>query len=151
MNHLGDCFVKKSAIVIFVLTIISLECAHAQSSITLYGVIDSGINYTNNVQTAQIGSKLVGGHQIAMIDAAFAGLQGNRWGFRGVEDLGGGLKTLFVLESGFSSINGALGQGGAMFGRQAYVGLRSASLGTVTLGRQYDPVVDLVAPYLAAR
>jgi predicted porin len=54
--------------------------AHAQSSVTLYGIIDSGVNYTNNVQTAKAVSGLVGGHQIAMIEGGSAGLQGSRWG-----------------------------------------------------------------------
>ncbi|MDN7179241.1 porin [Caballeronia sp. SEWSISQ10-4 2] len=140
----------KKSIIQLALPIILLDCAHAQSTVTLYGAIDSGINYTNNVQIAQTGSSLVGGHQIAMLEGGAAGLQGSRWGFRGTEDLGDGLKTLFVLESGFDSNSGVLGQGGSAFGRQAYVGLSSA-FGTVTLGRQYDAVVDLYAPFLAAR
>jgi predicted porin len=48
------------------------------------------------------------------------------------------------LENGFNSSNGQLGQGSRMFGRQAFVGLESKQFGTVTLGRQYDPLVDLV-------
>ncbi|SAK69111.1 porin [Caballeronia ptereochthonis] len=84
-----------------------------------------------------------------MIEGGSAGLQGSRWGLRGAEDLGGGLKALFVLESGFYSNNGVLNQGGAEFGRQAYIGLTN-QLGTLTLGRQYDPVVDLYGPFLAA-
>ncbi|QGZ64253.1 porin [Paraburkholderia acidisoli] len=126
------------------------SAAIAQSSVTLYGIIDSGINYTNNVQSAKTASGLAGGRQIAMIEGGSAGLQGSRWGFRGVEDLGGGLKALFLLESGLYSNNGMLNQGGALFGRQAYVGLRSNDIGTLTLGRQYDPVVDLYGPFLAA-
>jgi predicted porin len=123
--------------------------AYAQSNVTLYGIIDSGLNYTNNVQTAKTATGLAGGHQIAMIEGGSAGLQGSRWGLRGSEDLGGGTKTIFVLESGFYSNNGVINQGGALFGRQAYVGL-SNPVGTVTLGRQYDPVVDLYGPFLAA-
>ncbi|MCG5072145.1 porin [Paraburkholderia tagetis] len=123
--------------------------AHAQSNVTLYGIIDSGINYTSNVQTAKTAAAPKGAHQIAMIEGGSAGLQGSRWGLRGTEDLGGGLKTIFVLESGLYSNNGALNQGGALFGRQAFVGLRSPA-GTVTLGRQYDPVVDMYGPFLAA-
>ncbi|WP_048991913.1 porin, partial [Burkholderia cenocepacia] len=64
---------------------------------------------------------------------------------RGTEDLGGGLKAIFTLENGFDVNSGKLGQGGLMFGRQAYVGL-SSQYGTVTLGRQYDSVVDFVGP-----
>ncbi|REE07095.1 putative porin [Paraburkholderia sp. BL27I4N3] len=133
------------------LVILSLSTGftYAQSNVTLYGIIDSGLNYTNNVQTAKTATGLKGGHQIAMIEGGSAGLQGSRWGLKGSEDLGGGLKALFLLESGFYSNNGVLNQGGAMFGRQAYVGLGNP-VGTLTLGRQYDPVVDLYGPFLAA-
>ncbi|RBB94738.1 porin, partial [Pseudomonas sp. MWU12-2115] len=72
-------------------------------------------------------------------------LQGSRFGMRGTEDLGGGLKAIFTLENGFDVNSGKLGQGGLMFGRQAYVGL-SSQYGTVTPGRQYDSVVDFVGP-----
>jgi predicted porin len=103
--------------------------AHAQSSVTLYGIIDAGFVYNNN----SAGQKLYG--------TSAGNLQGDRWGLRGTEDLGGGLKALFVLENGFNVFTGRLNQGGDEFGRQAYVGL-SSQFGTVTLGRQYDSVVD---------
>ncbi|WP_229014263.1 porin, partial [Paraburkholderia gardini] len=67
---------------------------------------------------------------------------GSRWGLRGTEDLGGGLKAIFVLESGFNSGNGTLGQGGAMFGRQAYVGVTKDNIGSFTMGRQYTFSTD---------
>ncbi|MEK6421234.1 MAG: porin [Burkholderia gladioli] len=107
--------------------------AHAQSSVTLYGVIDTDLLYTNNNG---------GAHQYAMSNGW---MQGNRWGLTGTEDLGGGYQAIFRLESGFSSTTGAMGQGNAMFGRQAYVGLASP-YGTVTAGRQYDAIVDYVEP-----
>src|SRR5580698_9530134 len=110
--------------------------AHAQSSVTLYGVLDDSIQYINN--------NAVNGKNQSSIGLAAGNLQGNRWGMKGTEDLGGGLKAIFQLENGFSPNNGTLGQGGKMFGRQAFVGLQSDQFGTVTLGRQYDPVVDLV-------
>jgi len=110
--------------------------AHAQSSVTLYGIIDVGINMNTNSG---------GFHKYDMSSGV---LQGSRFGLRGTEDLGGGLKALFVLENGFDLTNGKLGQGGLMFGRQAYVGL-SSQFGTVTLGRQYDSVVDYVGPFEA--
>ena len=65
-------------------------------------------------------------------------MQTPRWGLRGVEDLGDGLSTVFVMESGFSMTNGTASQNGRMFGRQVYVGLQSNDYGTITLGRQYD-------------
>src|SRR6202035_5611037 len=73
---------------------------------------------------------------------------GSRWGLKGVEDLGGGLKTIFTLENGFDLNSGALGQGGREFGRQAFLGL-SGNFGTLTFGRQYDLVVDYVQPLAA--
>ncbi|MEI6002149.1 porin [Paraburkholderia bengalensis] len=115
--------------------------AHAQSSVTLYGIIDEGFNYTSNVQTA--GTPRRSGNHLYNLSSGV--LQGSRWGLRGAEDLGGGLKAVFVLEGGFDVNSGALGQGGDLFGRQAYVGL-SSQFGTVTMGRQYDSVVDYVGP-----
>jgi general bacterial porin, GBP family len=103
---------------------------HAQSSVTLYGLIDSGLTYTNN----QHGQK--------NFQATSGDTNGSRWGLRGAEDLGGGLKAIFTLENGFSIQSGSLGQGGRMFGRQAFVGLSSESYGALTAGRQYDSVVD---------
>lgn len=107
--------------------------AHAQSSVTLYGIIDEGFIFNNNAK---------GGHLYGLSSGV---MQGSRWGMRGTEDLGGGLKALFVLENGFNVNTGGLGQGGLEFGRQAYVGL-SSGFGTLTMGRQYDSVVDFVGP-----
>ncbi|MCA8271709.1 porin [Burkholderia sp. AU30280] len=107
--------------------------AHAQSSVTLYGIIDEGLLFNNNAG---------GKHLYSMASGV---MQGSRFGMRGTEDLGGGLKAIFTLENGFDVNSGKLGQGGLMFGRQAYVGL-SSQYGTVTLGRQYDSVVDFVGP-----
>lgn len=104
--------------------------AQAQSSVTLYGVVDQGLNYTSNAG---------GKSQWGMAGGV---LQGSRWGFRGSEDLGGGLQAIFVLENGFDASSGKFGQGGLLFGRRAFVGLADARLGSLTLGRQYDDVVD---------
>ncbi len=82
--------------------------AQAQSSVTLYGVVDANIEYVNNVgvvPTAANGFNRGPAHSVARMDPG--GLSGSRWGLRGTEDLGGGLKALFVLESGFSSDTGA--------------------------------------------
>lgn len=111
--------------------------AHAQSSVTLYGLIDTGIDFVNN----NAGSKLY-----RMQDGGYTGLAGSRWGLMGEEDLGGGLKAVFKLENGFNEINGKLGAGGGEFGRQAYVGISSARFGALTMGRQYDSIVDVVGP-----
>ncbi|MBN3754745.1 porin [Paraburkholderia sp. Tr-20389] len=108
--------------------------AHAQSSVALYGLLDTGIDFANNVN---------GEHLWQMASGVSAG---SRWGLRGKEDLGNGLRAVFDLESGFNSANGGLGSGLA-FSRNAYVGLASETAGTVTFGRQWDPVVDLLEPY----
>ncbi|MEC5406336.1 porin [Paraburkholderia sp. MPAMCS5] len=108
--------------------------AHAQSSVTLYGLIDTGLTYTSNS----------GGSR--NFQQASGVLNGNRWGLRGSEDLGNGLKAVFVLENGFNLSNGKLGQNSREFGRQAFIGLASDQFGTVTLGRQYDSVVDYLGP-----
>jgi predicted porin len=125
---------KKSLLALAALGVFA-GAAHAQSSVTLYGIIDAGFAYTNNTG---------GQHRYFM---SSGNLQGSRWGLRGAEDLGGGLKALFVLENGFNVFNGTLGQGGDEFGRQAYVGLQSAQFGTVSLGRQYDSVVDYTGAF----
>jgi predicted porin len=98
--------------------------AHAQSSVTLYGVVDAGFLYSNNI----------GGQKL--YETSSGNVNGSHWGLRGFEDLGGGLKALFVLENGFNVFNSRLGQGGDEFSRQAFVGLSSTTLGAVTLGRQ---------------
>lgn len=102
-----------------------VSTAQAQSTVTLYGVVDAGITYTSNVK---------GSAQYAMTSS---NQSGSRWGLTGAEDLGGNLNAIFTLENGFSTNTGALGQNGTEFGRQVFVGLRSSSYGTATLGRQY--------------
>ncbi len=110
--------------------------AHAQSSVTLYGIIDTSITYVNHADGAK--------NQWSVSNSNSGDLSGTRWGLKGQEDLGGGLAAIFQLENGFDPGNGKLGQGSREFGRQAFVGLQSNQFGTVTLGRQYDPSVDLV-------
>lgn len=108
--------------------------AHAQNSVTLYGVIDTSIAYVHgNGGKANNAWQMLSGNE-----------SGSRWGLKGSEDLGAGLKAIFQLESGFDPANGGLGQNKGIFGRQAYVGLQSETYGALTLGRQYDPLTDLV-------
>nr|WP_256702353.1 porin [Burkholderia sp. SRS-W-2-2016] len=107
--------------------------AFAQSSVTLYGLLDQGINYTNNA----------GGGPVWEMVSGYA--QGSRWGIKGAEDLGGGVKAIFQLENGFDVSSGRFFQGDRIFGRQAYVGIQNERFGTLTLGRQYDSVVDYLA------
>jgi predicted porin len=117
--------------------------AHAQSSVTLYGTLDAGINYTSNVADANHAS--ASGH--SRWAAGSGSLEDNRFGLRGSEDLGGGTKAIFTLEQGFDLSNGKSAEG-KMFSRQAFVGL-SSQVGTLTLGRQYDAMQDFVAPLSA--
>jgi len=117
--------------------------AYAQSSVTLYGIIDEGVQFISNNKNVVKGRN-VGGRQFTLDSTN--GINGSRWGLRGVEDLGGGLAAIFTLESGVNLNNGQLGQGGAEFGRQAFVGLTSTRFGTVTLGRQYDSIFYFVQP-----
>jgi predicted porin len=120
--------------------------AHAQSSVTLYGIIDEGVQFNSNARNV-VGGTNVGGRQVTLDSTN--GLNGSRWGLKGAEDLGNGLKAIFTLESGVNLNSGAFAQGGTAFGRQAYVGLSSSQFGTVTLGRQYDSVVTYVQPVTA--
>lgn len=115
--------------------------AFAQSSVTLYGLIDAGVTYTNRVETP--------GGTGGIVQFTSGSSQGSRWGLKGTEDLGGGLKAIFTLENGFDVGTGALGQGGLGFGRQAFVGLTS-EWGTITLGRQYDFIGDIFPAFAVA-
>ncbi len=101
--------------------------AFAQSGVTLYGIVDTGVEYVSHANAA-------GDHVFRM--PAVTGELPSRWGLRGVEDLGGGNRAIFTLESGFNLRDGSSGQGGRLFGRQAFVGLENA-YGTVAFGRQY--------------
>ncbi|MBN3853542.1 MULTISPECIES: porin [unclassified Paraburkholderia] len=124
--------------VIAVAAFAASSAAMAQSSVTLYGMLDAGIGYTSNV----------GGHSKVSQDGGAAG--SNKWGLKGQEDLGGGLKAVFKLENGFNigtgKINGQgpIGSTRSLFNRQAYVGLASDEYGTVRLGRQIDAVTEMI-------
>lgn len=116
-----------------------VAAAHAQSSVMVYGILDQAITYTNNTGTTNAdGTVTPRGAQFAL--DSLSGMAGSRWGVRGDEDLGGGLHTIFTLESGVNMPSGGLGQGGLMWGRQIFIGLRSERYGQVTVGRQYDSV-----------
>ena len=116
---------------------VSLTCgtAHAQSSVTLYGIADVGIEHINNTSAGGAQTREVSGN-----------LSGSRWGLKGAEDLGGGMKAIFQLENGFNINDGTTAQStkglGAnatttarLFGRQAWVGL-SYKGQQLTFGRQ---------------
>jgi predicted porin len=106
----------------------SAMVCHAQSSVTLYGTLDTGITYTNNQ----------GGGATWQENSGSRGA--SKWGLRGTEDLGDGYAAIFTLEGAISSTTGAM-LGNREFGRYAYVGL-TGPIGTLTLGRQYDLAID---------
>ncbi|WP_042887965.1 porin [Cupriavidus necator] len=119
--------------------------AHAQStSVTLYGVVDANIEYVSHYSsiTPTPANGLSRGPAENLFRLSSGGLSGSRWGLRGVEDLGGGWKGLFVLESGFGLDDGKSQQGGRLFGRQAFVGIRSDQLGQLSFGRQYTSIFE---------
>jgi predicted porin len=105
----------------------------AQTSVTIYGVVDDAFVYSSNQN---------GFHNFYQRNG---NLVGSKLGFKGVEDLGGGMQALFVEEMGFNVDDGTQPSAGVMFNRQSYVGLGN-QLGTVTAGRQYTPYFLLVGP-----
>jgi predicted porin len=122
--------------------------AGAQSSVTLYGVADGGLGYTQFKRD----SRQPGDQTNANSFGAWDGAQSsNRWGLKGAEDLGGDLQAIFNLESGFSLANGTSGQSGRLFGRGAFVGLKSKSWGQIAAGRQknfgYDWLAGVATPF----
>jgi predicted porin len=105
----------------------SAGAAQAQSSnVTIYGALDAYVEAGHNGQSRV--NRVQNG-----------GAAPSRIGFRGVEDLGGGMKAIFALETGVNVDDGSAAQGGLLFGRQAFVGL-SGNFGTITAGRQYTPM-----------
>ncbi|MCG5071836.1 porin [Paraburkholderia tagetis] len=120
--------------------------AHAQSSVTLFGLVDTSVAYSSNARTNAAKPAAGGGTQWQVFSGS---VYTSRWGLRGSEDLGHGLKAVFWLENGFNSANGTFKNGGDLFGRQAWVGLSSDHNYTLTLGRQYDFLVTYLAPLSA--
>lgn len=116
--------------------------AHAQSSVTLYGIVDAGIGYQSS-QTS-LGSTSGGRSVVKMVNGIWAG---SRFGLKGGEDLGGGTKAIFQLEEGFNSATGAQAVSGLAFNRQAYVGVTNPTYGSLTAGRQYTSYYTLLSPY----
>ena len=106
--------------------------AFAQSSVTLYGIVDEAIRYQTNAGP--------GGHDLVSMTSGPE--THSRWGLRGSEDLGGGWSAVFRLENGFEAFDGQLHVPDTLFSRQAYVGLSNDKWGSLTFGRQYAPVYD---------
>ncbi|WP_368647404.1 porin [Castellaniella ginsengisoli] len=106
--------------------------AQAETSVTLYGILDTGYGYQNykfDRADADITSKSSG-----LRDGTF---NGSRWGLKGAEDLGDGLRAIFQLEASVN-LGSQPGDGQRGFARQSFVGLSSDNWGTFTMGRQYS-------------
>ncbi len=127
---------KKSPISLAILALAAAigGAAQAQSNVQVYGLLDVGVENANNTSAT-------GGSMTRVISG---GMNTSRWGVRGTEDLGGGLKAVFNLEGGILMDTGA--QDGALFKRQAYVGLEGA-FGRVVVGRSFTSVYDTVISY----
>lgn len=130
----------------------SLVCssaAIAQSSVTLYGVVDINVEYANHVGVVPTAANQFNrGPSNDVIRLNSGGYSGSRWGIRGTESLGSGLNAVFVLENGFALDNGTLQQSGRMFGRQAFVGLQKEGMGQFSMGRQYNSMFDAMANFV---
>ncbi|MGU7784922.1 porin [Burkholderia sp. PU8-34] len=112
--------------------------ASAQGSVTLYGLLDAGIQYKTQANAA--------GNSVVTSTNANAAYP-SRFGLRIAEDLGGGMQVIAQLENGFSLSTGALASADTMFNRIALVGLRSDRLGTLTFGHQYSVQYDKTVLY----
>lgn len=132
---------KKSLLVVAILGTLT-GAVHAQSSVTIYGSVDAGIRNVTNANAA-------GDSVLGMSNGITASgiSNSNRLGFKGVEDLGGGMNAHFVLESGFVLGRGAFtGATPTLFNRQAFVGL-GGEWGTLDLGRQYSIALKQLGSY----
>jgi predicted porin len=111
--------------------------ARAQDTVLLYGLIDEGFLFNANAKSDR------------QYQLASGNLQGSRFGLRGAHDLGAGWSAIFILENGFNINNGALGQGGSLFGRTALVGV-NGPVGSLTLGRQYELAGEYIGGFTSA-
>ncbi|MEA3085306.1 MAG: hypothetical protein QOC89_3003 [Paraburkholderia sp.] len=108
--------------------------AHAQSSVTLYGRLDAGLEYMSGVpQGVGANGQATGSTNRFKAESGDWGT--SLWGLKGVEDIGGGNKVLFQLEGSFNTMTGAGPGGGGLFNRWATVGLANDQYGTFTMGR----------------
>ncbi|CAB3780114.1 porin [Pararobbsia alpina] len=118
-----------------------VSIAHAQSTVTLYGVLDESLQYLNSVNN--------GGKAGPSFGLANSANNTTVFGLKGSEDLGGGMHAVFKLESQFGISNGANSYGTDLFNRQSWVGIQDDRWGTVTIGKQYSSLVDSLCPLSA--
>ena len=175
---------KKSLLAIAAMTAFA-GAAQAQSSVTIYGVMDVDTGYVQRsnggdssfgttiavpvgaVSTTNAGAGTAGQPGNNVHGAGFIGTGGEsatQIGFKGTEDMGGGLKTNFQLETGFNATSGSISNGmgaqfnkdggsgatslnGQLFNRQAWVGLSDAKVGALSVGRQYTGYMTVVSGY----
>ena len=135
---------KKTLIAFAALSAIA-GVAQAQSTVTLYGLLDANIQ-SLKTSVAGVGAQAGTIQSLTQARIDSGGLNGSRWGLRISEDLGGGLAVVGNLESGVNLDTGASGQGGLLFGRRANVGL-SGGFGTVTIGRNSSSYDDVSADH----
>ena len=126
---------KKSLIALAALA--AVGAVSAESSVTLYGIVDTYLQ-AKSTDTGKTNGSLTQ----SFLNSG--GVNGSRWGMKGTEDLGGGLKANFQLESGFAADTGASTSGTLLFSRQSWVGL-SGNFGAVKAGRAQTPYEDLRA------
>lgn len=119
---------KKSLIALAAVAAVS--AASAQSSVTLYGIADMWVGQTKSTTAANVSTSAT--------KAASGGLAGSRWGVKGNEDLGGGMRATFLFEQGLDLANGAA----SGFNRQAYVGV-GGGFGDILLGNVYTALDDI--------
>ncbi|WP_396332544.1 porin [Burkholderia anthina] len=118
--------------------------SHAQSNVTMYGIIDTGLSYVSNQQVASSAGRIAGRSAWSM---STGNMSPTNFGLRGSEDLGGGTSAVFNLQSYFLSNNGALFQASNLFDATAIVGLKSDAWGMLTAGRQFDSYTNALAPF----
>ena len=117
--------------------------ASAQSSVTLYGILDAGLVYKNFSGVAtnpSTGAQT--DYSQSSTGLGYGTQSGNRLGFKGVEDMGSGNRLTFQIENGFTLGDGTLGQGGRLFGRQSWFGVENDAWGFVRIGRQLNGATD---------
>jgi predicted porin len=148
MFNLGDFSMKKTLVALAAFAAVS---SFAQSSVTLYGQV--GVAYGAQKTTTTV-STVAGAVVTPTTNATVSssGMRANdisasRWGMRGTEDLGGGMRATFNIESGFNANDGTgFGGGGSIFSRRSVVGI-GGGFGEISFGRELTPAVFIAGGY----
>ena len=126
---------------IFSLLLCHFTSAQAQDNLTVYGIIDIGLQYTTVSQTRD---SVLQSNQFFGISS---GVQsGSRFGLSGTHEMGGGYQTVFTLENGFNAGTGEAQQGGRLFGRQSTIGIKNSNIGQLDIGRQINLASNYFLP-----